>query len=390
MDHILENGILTLPLVGQVDSSNAPEVEKEILALREEFAHEALVLDFQQLRYISSAGLRIILRLRKMEPEMKLVNVSAEVYDVLDMTGFTEIVPVQKAYRQFSVEGCEIIGRGANGIVYRIDKDTVIKVYKRPDCLPDVQRERELARKAFVLGIPTAIPYDVVKVGESFGSMFELLNSKSFSKLIAADPSKMETYAGLFVDVMKKMHSTHIKPGDMPEMKAVALDWAAFMKDHLPADQGEKLYRMVAEVPERDTMLHGDYHTNNVVVQNDEVLLIDMDTLCVGHPIFELASVYMAFVGFGETDPSIIENFLKMPAATAKAFWEKCLRLYLDTEDDARVRDVETKARILAYTRLMRRTIRRNGYDTDEGRAIIALCRKHFDELLPLTDSLTF
>ena len=100
----------------------------------------------------------MVLRLRKLENEFRLVNVSAEVYEILEMTGFTEMMPVEKARRSISVEGCEAIGRGANGIVYRIDKDTVVKVYQSADCLPDVQRERELARKAFVLGIPTAIP----------------------------------------------------------------------------------------------------------------------------------------------------------------------------------------------------------------------------------------
>lgn len=132
-------------------------------------------------------GLRIVLRLRKLEPELRLVEASAEVYEIFDMTGFTEMMPVEKAYRSISIEGCEAIGRGANGTVYRIDKDTVVKVYNNPDCLDDVQRERELARKAFVLGIPTAIPYDVVRVGDKYGSVFELLNSKSFSKLIAAN-----------------------------------------------------------------------------------------------------------------------------------------------------------------------------------------------------------
>ena len=34
-------------------------------------------------------------------------------------------------------------------------------------------------------------------------------------------------------------------------------------------------------------------------MQNNEVLIIDMDTLCVGHPVFELASMYLGFVAFG-------------------------------------------------------------------------------------------
>lgn len=390
MNATMENGILKAALSGHIDSGNAPAVESELMALREREPHDGMVLDLKELTYISSAGLRVVLRLRKLEPQFKLVNVSAEVYEILDMTGFTEMMTVEKAYRELSVEGCEVIGRGANGTVYRIDKDTVVKVYRDADCLPDVQRERELARKAFVLGIPTAIPYDVVRVGESYGSVFELLNSRSFSKLIAADPAGMDKYVDLYVDLMKKMHSTHVKPGDMPRMKEIALNWVTFLREYLPADQAEKLVALVEAVPERDTMLHGDYHTNNIVMQNDEVLIIDMDTLCVGHPIFELASMYLGFVAFGELDPNVTLNFLKMTHDTAVVFWKKALAKYLGSDDDAAVRAVEEKAMVIGYARLMRRTIRRNGFDTEDGRATIALCKERLADLLSRVDSLDF
>ena len=390
MNATMENGILKAALSGHIDSGNAPAVESELMALREREPHDGMVLDLKELTYISSAGLRVVLRLRKLEPQFKLVNVSAEVYEILDMTGFTEMMTVEKAYRELSVEGCEVIGRGANGTVYRIDKDTVVKVYRDADCLPDVQRERELARKAFVLGIPTAIPYDVVRVGESYGSVFELLNSRSFSKLIAADPAGMDKYVDLYVDLMKKMHSTHVKPGDMPRMKEIALNWVTFLREYLPADQAEKLVALVEAVPERDTMLHGDYHTNNIVMQNDEVLIIDMDTLCVGHPIFELASMYLGFVAFGELDPNVTLNFLKMTHDTAVVFWKKALAKYLGSDDDAAVRAVEEKEMVIGYARLMRRTIRRNGFGTEDGRATIVLCKERLADLLSRVDSLDF
>lgn len=388
MNAMVENGTLRIELSGHIDSGNATQLEAEILALREEHPHEKMVLDLRDLAYISSAGLRVVLRLRKLEPELRLVEASAEVYEIFDMTGFTEMMPVEKAYRSISIEGCEAIGRGANGTVYRIDKDTVVKVYNNPDCLDDVQRERELARKAFVLGIPTAIPYDVVRVGDKYGSVFELLNSKSFSKLIAANPQKVDLYVELFVEVMRKMHATHVKPGEMPSMKALALEWAQLVSEHLPAQQGEKLRALMDAVPDADTLLHGDYHTNNIVMQNDEVLIIDMDTLCHGHPVFELASIYLAFVGFGELDPRVTEEFLKLPHEVTKLFWQKALRRYLGTDDEAFVRSVEDKARLISYTRLMRRTIRRNGLDTPDGRAVIDLCKRRLAELLQSVSSL--
>ena len=386
-----ENGnLLTIFLKGHIDSANAGDVEKEIEVARAQSSASDLLLDASELNYISSAGLRVILRLRKQMPDLSVINVSPEVYEIFDMTGFTEMINVQKAYRQISVEGCEVIGQGANGKVYRIDPDTIVKVYLNPDSLPEIHRERELARTAFVLGVPTAIPYDVVRVGEGYGSVFELLNADSFVKLLTKGKKSLDEVAKMSIDLLKLIHSTEVKPGSMPDMKAVALDWADFLKDYLPEDLYTKLHDLVAAVPEDHHMMHGDYHLKNVMLQNGESLLIDMDTLCYGHPVFELASMFNAYVGYGELDHDITLTFMGIPFETAKEFWDKSLKLYLDDADEETIRSVEEKAQIVGYTRIMRRRIRRNGFDTEEGRAEIENCKKHLAELLPKVDTLTF
>ena len=58
-------------------------------------------------------------------------------------------------------------------------------------------------------------------------------------------------------------------------------------------------------IPEDDHMLHGDYHTKNIVLSGGEVLVIDMDTLSVGHPIFDLVQMYNAYIGYSEKDPDV-------------------------------------------------------------------------------------
>lgn len=383
-DHLIIN------LMGHIDSANAAAVEKEINEAMDREAPAKLTLDATDLKYISSAGLRIILRLRKEMKDLKIINVQPEVYEIFDMTGFTEMVDIQKAYRVISVDGCEVIGQGANGKVYRIDPDTIVKVYLNPDSLPEIHRERELARAAFVLGIPTAIPYDVVRVGEGYGSVFELLNATSFAKLIINGEKDPDEVAAMSIDLLKLIHSTKIKPGTMPDMKAVALDWADFLKDYLPEDKYQKLHDLVAAVPEDMHMMHGDYHIKNVMLQNGEVLLIDMDTLCHGYPIFELASMYNAYVGFSDTNHDHVESFLGIPYDTAVRFWNESLRLYLGDPDEERFKEVEEKAQLIGYTRIMRRRIRRNGFDTEEGRAEIENAKAHILDILDRVDTLEF
>lgn len=382
----INNDVLTIYLSGRIDSSNATEVENKINEIRSTAKGASVVIDAKDLQYISSAGLRVLLRLRKEEGNLKMINVSSEVYDILDMTGFTEMITVQKAYRQISVEGCEVIGRGSNGAVYRYDAETIVKVYFNSDALPEIKRERELARKALVLGINTAIPYDVVLVGESYGTVMELLEATSLSKMIKKDPENLDVPLKYFVDMLKQIHSTQVKPGDMPDMREVALSWAKFDKDYLPKDVGDKLYAMVEAVPQQQTMLHGDYHTNNVMVRDGEALLIDMDTLCVGHPIFELGSMFNAFVGFSELDHNVVMQFLKIPYEITTVFWHKALAMYLNTTDQDYLTEVENKAKVIGYMRLLRRTIRRDP-NNDK---LIEFYKTQLTSLIPTMDKLTF
>lgn len=386
-----ENGKLIIALTGEIDSSNASQVEDQIREIRKAHPCDAIELDCDQLKYASSAGLRVMLRLIQEVEDTVISNVHSEFYEILDMTGFTDMADVRKAYRVLSVEGCEVIGQGANGKVYRIDPDTIVKVYLNLDALPEIHRERELARLAFVAGVPTAIPYDVVRIaGGGYGSVFELLNAKSFAQLLIDGDMPLDDVVRMSIDLLKLMHSKVVRSDSLPDMKAVALDWADFLKDYFPVGQYQKLHALIAAVPQDDHLMHGDYHVKNIEYQNGEYLLIDMDTLCHGHPIFELASMYNAYVGFGLVDPQAHMKFLGLPDETCDTFWRKSLEYYLGTRDAAAIDAVEAKAKIVGLTRLMRREIRRDGLNREDGRRMIEACKAELAALLPAVDTLTF
>lgn len=385
-----DNDIITVALEGRIDSANSGDVENEIIAYIGDKKPASVILNAAELEYISSAGLRVILRLRKNYPTLRVVNVSSEVFEVFEMTGFTEMMDVEKAYRKVDVTGCEEIGRGANGTIYRIDKDNVVKVFNDPDSLDDIQHEREVARLALILGIPTAISYDVVRVGDSYGSVFELLNATSFSKMIAREPDKLDWCVQEYVKMLKLIHSTEVPEGKLPDMRETVIGWAKFMQDYLPEAEGKKLLSMVEAVPKDNHMIHGDYHTKNLELQNDEVLLIDMDTLAVGNPIFELASMFNAYAGFFEIDHEAIKAFQGFDLETAHLFWNKTLRAYHKTDDEEVIKSVEDKARIVGYTRLIRRSIRRGGLEDPARKAEIDLWTKELIELLGKYDTLLF
>jgi len=130
-------------------------------------------------------------------------------------------------------------------------------------------------------------------------------------------------------------------------------------------------------------MIHGDYHTKNLMLQNDEVILIDMDTLAVGHPILELASMYNAYQGFSMLDHENILGFLGYDYETGTRFWRRSLALYYGTEDEAVLNRYEDRAKVVGIVRMMRRAIRRNGDPV-----FIERCRELLCELSQTVDTL--
>ena len=384
----IDKDILYIAIEGRIDASNAAEAESKIFEIKDANPDKHVVVDADNLEYISSAGLRVILKLRKAAPKLAIINVNPEVYEIFDMTGFTDMVKVEKAYRRMSVEGCEFIAKGANGTVYRYDDETIIKTYHAKDALPEIQQERENARRAFILGINTAIPYGIVRVGDGYGTVTELLNAVSVTQLIRENPDDLSQAAKYYIDMLKSIHATEVEDGDLPDMKETALSWADFVAQHIPAHQGKKLRALIEAVPKQNTLMHGDYHTNNIMVQNGEPLLIDMDTLCVGHPVFELGSMFNAFLGYAELDHQVSERFYGYSYETAAKFWDMALKMYLGSDDEALCKSVQEKAMVIGYTRMLRRAIRRPNEPSSP--ATIARCKEVLAELIEKIDNLTF
>lgn len=388
--HEIINNELHIYLSGQIDSTNAKDCEDKIFVILKEIDNLPLIIDVEYITYISSAGLRIMLRILKNKKDVKVVNASTNVYEIFEMTGFTQMLPISKALRRFSVQGCEKIGSGANGDVYRIDPETIVKVYKYEDSLANIKRETELARKAFVLGIPTAIPYDVVKVDNSYGSVFELLSCQTMSHALAKNPSLYKDYAHSYALLLKKIHQIETPIHDLPLMKETAMKWAKYIEDHLNKDRYLKLLTLIESVPDVHTIIHGDYHTKNVMIQDDELLLIDMDTIAIGHPLFDISGMFMAYEGFGELNPDNISNFLGYDYHLAKDFFHEVMRVYLNTDDETVIQDVIDKSRIVSYPRLIRFILKKSTVLSELDKKKLELYIKELSELLDKINTLAF
>lgn len=383
MKYDLKETKLTVYFEGEINSTNADAVEQDFESTVQGKKFDSLVLNFEKITYLSSAGLRVILKIKKMCDNVSIVDVSLEVYDILQMTGFTEIIPTKKALKTISLEGAEIIGEGYFSTVYRIDKDMIIKVFERTSDPEQIERELRLAKEAFVLGVPTAISFDIVKVDNGkLGVRFEMLDCMSLKTAVATYPDKIKEYVDKYAALLKKINSTECLNPNIPDIKELTLKKIEKIKPFLEEKYYLKAKKMIEKVEDRKTFVHGDCHFKNIMIQQGEFILIDMDTLSVGHPIFELAALYAPYCAFNEDEPGNSERFFGIKNEDAIRLYNATLDRYFGKDDKV----IKDKIRIVSYIHM----VWWNRTNEPENEVRLKGCRERLYKLLDQYDDVNF
>ena len=322
------NGDATITLCGRLDTSVSTEIKSEIdknLATAGNI--NSLTMDAEGLEYISSSGLRILLVLAKSYKNFKVVNVNPDVYDVLNMTGFSKIINVERALRQLSIDGCEQIGVGGVGTVYRLDGDTIIKVFREGTTIDEVRKEITMSKEAFVMGTPTAISFDIVKVGSQYGLVYELLNAETLSSCIKRAPERIDEYARQYANLFRQLHSIEV-PADsnVPDAIEHERQQILHIRRYFPQESIDLLLQILDTIPTGNRLLHLDLQVKNTMMQDNELMLIDMGEMGYGHPVLDLGHAYSSMVLLiGDYDKTI-----GIPRELGNKVWDLAINYYFE------------------------------------------------------------
>ena len=325
---INNEGEATLTLCGRLDTAVSSQVSADInqlLATAGTIQH--LTVDAGQLEYISSSGLRILLMLAKRFKQFRITEVNPEVYDVLSMTGFTKMMTVERALRQLSVEGCEVIGVGGVGTVFRLNDDTIIKVFREGTTMDEVRKEITMSKEAFVMGMPTAISFDMVRVGSQYGLVYELLHAQTLSACLKQAPERVDELARKYAGLFRQMHAIQV-PADssVPDALEHERNQVLHIRRYFPQEKIDLLLQLLDTVPASNSLLHLDLQAKNAMIQNEELMLIDMGEVGYGHPILDLAHAYSAMVSLvGDYD-----KIIGIPRELGTELWNRAIDYYFE------------------------------------------------------------
>ena len=285
---------------------------------------------------------------------------------------------IKQNLRQINIDGAPKIGEGAHGEVYRIAEDTIVKVYRPFVLMEDIRKEKELARWAFVKGVPTAISYDIVRVGDSYGVVYELLDACSAADYVNESPENLEDFVKKSVDLMHQIHSIEVAPGELPDMKEKTYGWIEKCRQYMPSKVCDRVKELLDRVPDSHTLLHADFHLKNIMVSKGELMLIDMDTMSAGDPVFELATICNSYMEFPSISPEAA-YFLGIDVATANCIWNRTLEIYMEGSDPATVKETAERARIFGCIRILDYIDRHK--DAPDREKCIKTCIRDIEEL---------
>ena len=298
------------------------------------------------------------------------------------MKNVTEAV-IKRALREISVEGCPCIGRGQYGEVYRLDRDTIVKLFAPNTITADsVERERQKAQAAFFLGVPTAISYEVVRCGQRLGLIFELLEAKSVREIVIAEPARLEELIPKCAALARKIHRLTPTSESFPKMAEIYHSRIDALDDLFTPTELDLLHKMTNSLPSRATFLHGDFHQGNIMVQGDELLLIDMADVAIGNPFYDIMGTYMLGVRLvKKLPPAMSKEICGWDAHTVYKAWEIFRHHYFQDNIDL----TELEDMLTAYSELRYLTFWKIFSITDEFlRYEAQRIRKNF---LPQVDS---
>lgn len=342
MEKTWHDACLTVALAGRLDAATAPALAELVDRQLEGVAE--LILDVDGLDYVSSAGLRVLLGAQKKMSaaggKMAVKNVSPAVAGIFEMTGFDSLLTCEKKLRQLSIAGLEMIGKGANGECYKVDDETVLKLYYDYIDVACAAREKALAKKAFVAGVPTAISYDVVACGSRRGVLYEMLKAETLSKYIEKNVHRLDEVVAMYAGLCKQLHGIAGDPGIFPDAVGLACGYIDACDLFNPAQRAAVRERLLS-AERASTLIHWDLHPGNIMMQGDSPCLIDMGDMAIGTPYFDLGQIKQVlhyYAGMG-----LCNKIIGLNDELAPRVWEKFVGAYFGRQTSAEFAVIDAK-----------------------------------------------
>ena len=279
--------------------------------------------------------------------------------------------------RKVSIVDCPVIGKGKCGSVYKLSEDKIIKQFNSFISEDDVLAEYVCSLNASKVFEKTAKVYELVKLDDGYGIIYECLNGDDLEKFFIKNPEMIKEYSKEMGILLKQMHRADISGVEIKRAKDEFNNRLKYAKDYIISLSDEDTYKKILSIldniPDKEIYLHGDYHADNILMINGVMRPIDMADNMVGHPVFDFLITYALRVrlydcfeyvlaslkNYTGDDKDKLEKVFNREKEVAyspeksKIFWNSFIRGYLNTDDEEKIQKVTEAAKYFSALHLV-------------------------------------
>lgn len=278
------------------------------------------------------------------------------------------------------------LSKGATGTIYAINGNQVIKMFPEDYDVKKVEEEFYKSKIIYDVGIKSPRPYEIVNIGNRYGIVMDRISGNSLTRKIATNPHDTERLIKKMVEMMKHIHSIDTNNFHVQSLKSKYLDSLMRCKEYYSDEEFDKLIALVKSVPDENTLLHGDFHTGNIILnEKGELVLIDFLELGYGNPIFDIMAQGAVIPVTIENDASLAEAYHQTKVDVLNGIWQCYIREYFNTQTQGEFNELCRDA--ILYSRIRNAITKTIAENIPE--EYLQLCADKTKEiLLPETDRL--
>lgn len=260
-----------------------------------------------------------------------------------------------KEYKFVSLNEAKLVGKGHRSIVYRYSEDKVVKVYNEGFATEMIEKKFELSQKFEKAGLPVVKSYEIVNTEGGLGIVFDYFEGSGLGEYIHKHPEKMETLIKRFAEILRQINSIDqdiktVFPSTKERFR-IAID--NLKGNHFTRYDIKSLHQILDSIPDETTLLHGDWQTQNVMINDkEEIFIIDVDDAGYGHPLFDVGGFYMTVFTLEET-PENAMLINAMEVEEVRKAWSIFLPAYYQTEDKDLLEQVQQACNYFGMFRMV-------------------------------------
>ena len=236
----------------------------------------------------------------------------------------------------------EIVALGRTSDIHAWGDNQVVKLYHNWFQFEWIKNEAK--RTAVINQLPLASPKvgELLKLNGRNGLVFERLYGKNMLELVQADPTLISDFANRVATLQLEMHQLDQQPAIRRQKDK--LEENLGRPSPLPDNYKAILLEQLRNMPDGESLCHGDFHPGNIVVTAERDVIVDWNDCSIGNPLADLARSTILFIGgiTGNEEPN--PDFEAQVTKFHDLYLDRYFELYAPNEADRAAAKAEYEA----------------------------------------------